>query len=273
VRIYHFYVVISIPKFNFFTIFLRGFSKTNRVLEKAQLTSRDNIPYSKKMLLYIIRHGEPDYKTDTLTEVGIKQAQLLSQRLSSVKFDRIFSSPLGRAKQTAMPTCEKQNKDFEVLPWLNEDLAYKAMSAEVNGKKDWWFAVQNTKIRTPDGAKKYATKNTKKFYESTTASFDSFLSTIGYEKNKSGYKITENKYSRIAFFCHNGISNILLSHALLIPFNIFCASFSIPHTGVTVLEFASTDDKLTAPRCLMFSDLSHLYNTQLKNIYNNSIDI
>jgi len=225
------------------------------------------------MFLYIIRHGEPDYTTDTLTETGVKQAQLLSERLKTIKFDRIFSSPLGRAKQTAMPTCIKQNKDFEVLPWLSENLAYEAMSSDIDGKTDWWFSVQNTKIRTPDGAKKYATSKTQAFYDTTASSFDNFLSELGYEKNSSGYRITANKYDRIAFFCHGGISNVLLSYALLIPFHVFCASFSIPHTGVTVIDFAATKDKLTAPRCLMFSDLSHLHNSQLKNIYNNSFDI
>jgi len=219
------------------------------------------------MFLYIIRHGEPDYTTDTLTETGIKQAQLLSERFSQIKFDRIFSSPLGRAKQTAMPTCEKQNKDFEELPWLSENQAYEAMSAEVNGKTDWWFSVQNTKFRTAEGAKKHATEKTQGFYDSTASSFDGLLSELGYEKNEDAYKIKNKNYNRVAFFCHGGISNVLLSYALLIPFNVFCASFSIPHTGVTVLDFASTEDKLTAPKCLMFSDLSHLHNTQYEKIY------
>ncbi|MCL2181660.1 MAG: histidine phosphatase family protein [Treponema sp.] len=225
------------------------------------------------MLLYIIRHGEPDYVTDTLTETGIIQAQLLSERLSSVKFDRIFSSPLGRAKQTAMPTCVKQNIDFEVLPWLSESLAFDAMSAEIDGKKEWWFSIQNTKFRTTEGAQKYATAKTESFCDSTASSYDSLLSELGYEKDGCGYKIKNNKYNRVAFFCHGGISNVLLSYALMIPFNIFCASFLIPYTGVAVLDFALTDDKFTAPKCLMFSDLSHLYNTRLKNIYNNSFDI
>ena len=214
------------------------------------------------MFLYIIRHGEPDYKTDTLTELGIKQAQLLSERFTSIKFDRIFSSPLGRAKQTAMPTCIKQNKSFEELPWLSENPAYDAMAADIDGKIDWWFSVQNTKIRTPEGVKKYATSQTQIFCDSIAFSFDNLLSELGYEKSGNVYKITANKYENIAFFCHDGISRILLSYALLIPFHIFCGSFSIPHTGVTVLNFASTNDKLTAPRCMALSDLSHLYTAR-----------
>ncbi|MCL2264729.1 MAG: histidine phosphatase family protein [Treponema sp.] len=225
------------------------------------------------MFLYIIRHGEPDYKTDTLTEVGLKQAQLLSERFTKIKFDRIFTSPLGRAKQTAMPTCIKQNKSFEELQWLNENSAYDAMAVKIEGKTDWWFSVQNTRIRTFDDAQKYATSRSQVFYDSVVSSFDNLLSELGYEKNSNGYQITTANYNRIAFFCHDGISRILLSYALSIPFHVFCASFSIPHTGVTVLDFAQTNDKLTAPRCLMLSDLSHLHDSQIKNIYNNAFDI
>lgn len=53
------------------------------------------------MLLYIIRHGEPDYTTDTLTERGWTQAEAVGKRIYDAKIDRIFSSPMGRAKQTA----------------------------------------------------------------------------------------------------------------------------------------------------------------------------
>ena len=225
------------------------------------------------MFMYIIRHGEPDYTTDTLTELGVKQAELLSERFASVKFDRIFSSPLGREKQTAMPTCIKQKKDFEVLPWLSENLAYDAMATNIEGKTDWGFAVQNTKIRTFDDARKHATSQSQAFCDSFASSFDGLLSELGYEKCDKGYQITANKYDRIAFFCHDGISRVLLSYALSIPFHVFCASFSIPHTGVTVLDFATTKDKLTAPRCLTLSDLSHLHSAKLKNAYNGAFDI
>ena len=59
------------------------------------------------MLLYLIRHGEPDYVTDTLTEEGWKQARLVSDRLIESGLDEIHSSPMGRARQTAQPTAEK----------------------------------------------------------------------------------------------------------------------------------------------------------------------
>ena len=52
------------------------------------------------MRLIFIRHGEPDYEKDCLTELGHKQAAAAAQRLLSEGIDEIYSSPQGRAFQT-----------------------------------------------------------------------------------------------------------------------------------------------------------------------------
>ena len=59
------------------------------------------------MLLYIVRHGIPNYETDSLTPDGQKQAEAVSRRLVQAGIDEIYSSPLGRAIQTAQPTAKK----------------------------------------------------------------------------------------------------------------------------------------------------------------------
>ena len=39
------------------------------------------------MRILIIRHGDPDYERDTLTEKGHREAQLLANRLGKEKID------------------------------------------------------------------------------------------------------------------------------------------------------------------------------------------
>ncbi len=39
--------------------------------------------------ILIIRHGEPDYEKNTLTEKGFKEAIALSEKLSKIKIDDI----------------------------------------------------------------------------------------------------------------------------------------------------------------------------------------
>ena len=58
------------------------------------------------MKLYIIRHGDPDYANDCLTPLGKRQAEALGRRFANTDLDMVFISPLGRAQETAKPTCE-----------------------------------------------------------------------------------------------------------------------------------------------------------------------
>lgn len=56
------------------------------------------------MKLIFIRHAEPDYKKDSLTEKGFREAEALAERTKNWKVDQFYCSPLGRAQATAMPT-------------------------------------------------------------------------------------------------------------------------------------------------------------------------
>lgn len=47
------------------------------------------------MRIIFIRHGEPDYKNDCLTEIGREQALLVAERLQVEGIEEIWSSPLG----------------------------------------------------------------------------------------------------------------------------------------------------------------------------------
>lgn len=61
-------------------------------------------------MIYVIRHGQTDLNSErrmqgrlglALNEVGIKQAELLREKLQDIEFDVIISSPQERAVQTA----------------------------------------------------------------------------------------------------------------------------------------------------------------------------
>ena len=53
------------------------------------------------MRILFIRHGDPDYVNDTLTEKGHREAALLAERAEDLNLGRCFVSPLGRARDTA----------------------------------------------------------------------------------------------------------------------------------------------------------------------------
>ena len=72
------------------------------------------------MLFFYIRHGDPIYTPDSLTELGKKQANALAKRLSVYGIDKVYSSPSARARQTAKPTCDWLKKEMIICEWANE---------------------------------------------------------------------------------------------------------------------------------------------------------
>ena len=72
------------------------------------------------MKIMIIRHAEPDYSIDSLTEKGWKEAELLSEKLKDMDIKNFYVSPLGRARDTASFTLEKKGQKAEVCDWLRE---------------------------------------------------------------------------------------------------------------------------------------------------------
>ena len=72
------------------------------------------------MRILLIRHGDPDYENDTLTEKGCREAELLAKRALSLHMGKCYVSPLGRAQRTALPSLEAAGCKAETVEWLQE---------------------------------------------------------------------------------------------------------------------------------------------------------
>ena len=53
------------------------------------------------MRIVFVRHGQPDYEKDCLTELGHIQAEAVGKRLLGEKPSRLYASTMGRATETA----------------------------------------------------------------------------------------------------------------------------------------------------------------------------
>lgn len=91
------------------------------------------------MKLYLIRHGETllnkqdmvqGWEDSELTELGIKQASEVSKQLTGLKPTIIFSSDLGRARQTA----EAVSEDLGGIPILYDWRLRERMMGDAQGK-------------------------------------------------------------------------------------------------------------------------------------------
>ena len=100
-----------------------------------------------------------------------------------------------------------------------------------------------------------------------------FLERMGYKEENGNYRIMRPNEEKIALFCHSAFARAWLSVLLHIPLHIMWSSFAYTHTGVTVVEFKNNANGVTAPRCLCFSDMSHLYAEKLDLIHDNSVEL
>lgn len=233
------------------------------------------------MLLYIIRHADPIYNPDTLTPKGKLQAQALAKRLAVHGLDRIYSSPSGRAMETAQPTAELLGLDINIEEWTREiDDRFSVVMHD--GKKIFAVNVENSIYRSAENmdlgsrwydAEIFESIDAKGEYDKLCACSDDFLARLGYVRDGGVYRIERASEERVAVFCHGGLSQVWLSHLLNIPVHMFMAGIGISHTGVTILDFENRSNGITAPYCLCLSDISHIYKENLPLKFTNSIEI
>ncbi len=216
------------------------------------------------MILYLVRHGEPDYENDCLTEIGKKQAELVAKRLLNHKIDKIYTSSKGRAIETAQPFCELTGKESIKLDWARE------ISCKVtfeDGKEDTLAAVsnvlmrgeQNDKLTFDNSFECFGFEGLKEKYNRVAEGGREWLASLGYKEENGLYKITNPNEERIALFCHGNMARAFISNILHIPIHTMWAGFVCMHTGVTVIRFTNHPEGYCAPRVLTFADVSHLY--------------
>lgn len=234
------------------------------------------------MLLYIIRHGDPDYTTDTLTERGWQQAEAVGKRVADAGINRIFTSPMGRARQTAEPACRLLGLIPTVEDWTHEILDER-LTPFPDGKMKSVTLVQNTYYRENGnidldyhhafecpGFRESRMKEALAYIEKNGKDF---LERMGYREENGIYRILRPNEEKVALFCHAAFGRAWLSILLHIPVHIMWSSFSYTHTGVTVVEFKNNENGITAPRCLCFSDMGHLYAAGLDMLHNNEFSL
>ena len=220
------------------------------------------------MLLYIVRHGHPDYATDSLTERGWLQAEAVGKRLAATGIDQVYASPMGRARQTAEPTCRLLDLPCHIEPWAHE-VQDERLTEEPYGKPTSVTMVQNTYYRENGGidlpydrayeAVGFRSSGMKDAVAYIEEGGRDFLERLGYKEENGVYRILRANEDRVALFCHSIMARAWISTLLHIPIHMMWAGFHYTHTGVTVLEFRNNADGFTAPKCLCYSDMSHLY--------------
>lgn len=218
------------------------------------------------MNIYIIRHGDPDYEKDSLTEKGWREAEFLSRRLCKIPAKAYYVSPLGRARDTASVTLKKVGAEATVLPWLREfNVGYatpKAFHPEGLGwdllPQDW---VADPRYYDPwhwMEAPAYKDSGISEKYNEVISGLDALLADHGYQRQGNVYKVVKANQDNLFFFCHYGLECVLLSRLLdCSPVVLWHHTVALT-TSVTMLTTEERRPTTAVWRMSRFGDLSHL---------------
>jgi probable phosphoglycerate mutase len=219
------------------------------------------------MKLIFIRHGDPDYANDTLTEKGRREAELLSRRVSRWEVKDFYCSPLGRAKDTAAYSMEKMNRTPVICDWLQE--FYYPVLDPVTGQKriawDFMPAYWTEQKELYDKDKWIDTplmKTGEEFqqaYRDVCSGIDRILMEHGYERLGNYYQAVQPNKDTVVIFCHLGVTFVMMSHILGISAPVLWQQFFIAPTSVTVLATEEREKGNAAFRVKCMGDISHLY--------------
>jgi broad specificity phosphatase PhoE len=232
------------------------------------------------MKLMIIRHGDPDYKNDCLTERGQIEANLLCDRLMKENITKVYCSPLGRAQKTAHPFIEVSGLQCTTFEWLrevpkllNQPLAELGIADSDKSCCPWdmdpryftRFERDFSDKESWDQHPTYQADEIGEYCRMVFSSFDALLKNNGLEKDGIIYHLNEKSQddeywnqTNIAIFCHMGLGSLLTAYLANIAPPLFWQMFRFMPTSVNTIIFNKIAPDLATAKVFSFGDTSHL---------------
>ena len=217
------------------------------------------------MRIVIIRHAEPDYPHNCLTKKGLREAELLADRLVKEPAEAYYTSSMGRAMLTAEPTLQRLGRTAKVYDWMREfgipirwedgrtqGYPWDLLPAEWKADKAF-FERENWHT-----TKLMQSGNLEAAYRKVTGALDELIAMHGYERDGEHYRAVRPNTDTIVLFCHFGVECVFLAHLLgMSPTVLWHGTCSAP-TGVTTVVTEEREEGIASFRMLTFGDVSHL---------------
>ncbi len=215
------------------------------------------------MRLIMVRHGEPNYEMDCLTETGRRQAAAAAVRLEREGIIEIYSSPMGRVRETAGYTADRLGLEVHTLDFMHE-IAWGGPGVPENGHpwtlSDRMICEENFDFQAQDWRQHpyYRMNAATECFDRVSACFDEFLETQGYRHQGSRFLCTASADKTIALFSHGGSGACVLAHLLALPFAYVITVLHYDYTSIIILEFPSRPGQYVHPRLELFNDIAHM---------------
>ncbi|MBR4577053.1 MAG: histidine phosphatase family protein [Clostridia bacterium] len=219
------------------------------------------------MRIVIVRHGEPDYEHDCLTEKGRLQALAAAERLREEGIEEIFSSPLGRAAETAAAAAEALKLPVRTLDYMRELHWGSTDGTEIpSGGHPWDLANRLTEegwdLTNPDWRNHpyFASNIVTEEADRVARETDRWLQSLGYEREDVGYRCVrpDDRQKTVALFCHGGSSSAAIGRVLNLTFPYACGIFHLDFTGIIILRLDRQPGSKTPPCLELANDARHI---------------
>ena len=219
------------------------------------------------MKLIIVRHAEPDYEHDTLTEKGWREAEMLSERLIQTPAEYYYVSPLGRARDTASCTLRKLGREAVECDWLREftGRVHKPNIPDEESIAWDWLPQDWTQDARFFSAEDWYTNEimqaggVQQQYDAVVASFDTLLAQHGYVRDGRLYRAVRPNNDTLVFFCHFALECVLLSRLIHVSPMVLWHGMCAAPSSVTTVATEERRKGIASFRILQFGDQSHLY--------------
>lgn len=218
------------------------------------------------MRLLLIRHGDPDYEHDSLTETGKREAELLARRIAPMEIKEYYVSTMGRARDTAAPTLALAGREALERDWLREFLAtVRKPNIERPSGVPWDWLPQDW-LAEPLFLDPFRWRENEVFaragvggrYDWVIGEFDRVLAQHGYVRDGLLYRAERPNSDTLAFFCHLGVSCVLMSHLMNCSPMVLWHGLAMAPSSVTTLVTEERRPGFAAFRATAVGDISHL---------------
>ena len=226
------------------------------------------------MRIIFVRHGDPNYRLDCLTELGHLQAEAAARRLSEERIERIFASTCGRAMETAGHIATPHGLTVEPLEFMRE-IGWDTLSGDPLPSKGhpWhladWMVSRGELLNNPRWAAE------EPFCRNAVTAralmvgerIDGLLAELGYDREGEYYRVREGNDRTYILVSHGGSGSAAIAHIFGIPFPYVCGVVHPDFTSITIASFSTEVGALATPRLELLNDARHIAGIEAPAVF------